>query len=279
MIADRDANLVYVSGHLPTRHPQLFAELSVILKRHGVLLRILSGTRDIWAKDYAPLQVAAGRFVQFTYAPDYLHQFPELRTDLDSERELPECLSLQQSPVIMDGGNVVSSGSKALLTDKIYRENPSWNRDALRNYLQAILELDELIIVPKEPYDPIGHADGMVRFIDHDHVLMADYAGIDQPFEQRLLKVLERHRLQVTKLPALHIQEVNDGIPSAVGCYINFLVTSQVLVAPVFDHALDTVALTTLQQVFPDLPITPLRCTKLAREGGVLNCIAACYRV
>ncbi|ADB19094.1 Porphyromonas-type peptidyl-arginine deiminase [Pirellula staleyi DSM 6068] len=279
MIADRDANLVCVSGYLPTRHPQLFAELSAILRRHGVPLRILAGTRDIWAKDYAPLQVAAERFVQFTYAPDYLQHHPELRTEFDSERELPECLSLQQSPVIIDGGNVVSSGLKAILTDKIYRENQNWNRDALRNYLRTILELDQLIIVPKEPYDPIGHADGMVRFIDRDHVLMADYAGIDQPFEQRLLKVLERHQLQVTKLPALHVQEATRGIPSAVGCYINFLVTSQVLVAPVFDHALDTVAFTTLQQVFPDLPIAPLCCTELAREGGVLNCIAASYRV
>ncbi len=85
-------------------------------------------------------------------------------------------------------------------------------------------------------------------------MLIADDGGIDEPFERRLLKVLERHRLQVTKLPAFHVQEATSGIPSVVDRYVYHLATSQVLVSAIFGYALDTVAFTILQQIPPDRP-------------------------
>ena len=52
------------------------------LEHHGIPLRTIPGTQDIWCRDYMPIQVAEDRFVQFRYAPDYLGgQYRHLRAD------------------------------------------------------------------------------------------------------------------------------------------------------------------------------------------------------
>jgi agmatine deiminase len=279
MIPDWEHNAVYLADLLKDRHPVLFASLHEILTEHGVDIRILKNVRDLWLRDFCPIQVGAENLVKFHYDPDYLRDEPHLRTGdsiVKSFRPLGRC---RRSSIVLDGGNIITSRTKAILTEKIYKENPKWSRADLRDRLQELLQVDELIVVPKEPFDRCGHTDAMVRFIDEQSVLVNNYAKIDPGFGERLLKVLRRRQLAVEFLPYSHEKRSRAGIPSAVGCYCNFLQTEKVLVAPVFKTKADIVALRRLESVFPGLPIIPLDCTDLAREGGVLNCISATYRI
>ncbi len=278
MIPDWETNCVFLADTLEVRHPDLFAQLHSTLISHGVEVRLLDNVRDIWAKDYCPVQVLPRSLVKFCYAPDYLKNEPELRTGdevLTSLRDMGWC---NHSDIILDGGNVVGTRSKAIVTDKIYRENAGWIRSGLRNKLQKLLHVDQLIVIPKEPFDPIGHADGMVRFIDEHSVLINDYSEVDPGFGERLCKVFRGHQLAIEVLPYFHEKRTRAGIPSAVGCFTNFLMTEKVLVAPVYGTTDDPVALRKLESVFPGRPIIPLDCTNLAREGGVLNCVSASFR-
>jgi agmatine deiminase len=279
MIPDWQVNCVFLAAMLKDRHPSVFTHLRQILLSHGIEVHLLEAVRDIWARDYCPIQVASGKLVKFRYDPDYLKEDPDRKTGdgiVKSFRNLGRC---RRSAIILDGGNIVSSRTKAILTEKIYKENPGWSRSDLRAKLRMLLHVDELIVVPKEPYDPIGHTDAMVRFIDEQSVLVNDYAQVDPGFGERLLKVLRRHLLAIETLPYFHEKRSMAGIPSAVGCYTNFLQTETVLVAPVYGMKNDHVALRKLETVFPGLPIVPLDCTELAREGGVLNCISATYQI
>lgn len=193
---------------------------------------------------------------------------------LDSLRGVSWC---DRSSVTLDGGNVVGSKSKAVLTDKIYRENPGWLRSDLRAKLGKLLHVEQMIVIPKEPFDPIGHSDAMVRFVDEQTVLVNDYSRVDPAFGERLTRVLRRHGLTVELLPYDHEKKTVAGIPSAVGNYTNFLRTNNVLVAPVYGADDDAAALQKLEAVFAGLPVVPIDCTDLAREGGVLNCVSASY--
>ena len=56
---------VYISGLLATRHPPLYVDLRAKLDAVGITLREIPGTRDIWCRDYMPVPVGQGRFVQF----------------------------------------------------------------------------------------------------------------------------------------------------------------------------------------------------------------------
>lgn len=279
MIPDWEHSCVYLADLLRDRHPSVFNSLREILSSHGILVRTLTRVRDIWASDYCPIQVLPKTFVKLRYDPDYLRDDPELRTGeevLDSLQDLGWC---SRSSIILDGGNVVGSKTNAIVTDKIYRENSGWLRPNLQAKLQKLLHVDQLIVVPREPFDPIGHADAMVRFVDDQTVVVNDYSQIDPAFGERLNHVLRRHGLTVEHLPYYHEKKTVAGIPSAVGNFTNFLRTEKVLVVPVYGSEHDETALRKLESVFHGLPIVPLNCTDLAREGGCLNCVTASYRL
>jgi agmatine deiminase len=72
MVPDWQTNRVYFSRLLPKGVPKLWAKLEKTLKGHGVPIKLLDHTRDIWARDYCPVQVAPGRWVKFRFEPDYL---------------------------------------------------------------------------------------------------------------------------------------------------------------------------------------------------------------
>lgn len=76
-------------------------------------------------------------------------------------------------------------------------------------------------------------------------------------------------------MPYCPTGEVNDGVPSAVGNYVNFLQLGQTVLAPVYNIREDEKALGLLARVFPESNIVPVDCRLLARMGGgVLNCIS-----
>lgn len=278
MIPDWEADGVFLADMLKVRHPDLFTQLHSVLTAYGVEVRLLTHVKDIWARDYCPVQVEPGEFVQFRYEPDYLKDHPEFRTGRevgDLFHELGEC---RHSDINLDGGNVVTSRSKVVVTDKIYRENPSWDRSKLRDELRRVLKVEEVIVIPKEPYDPIGHADAMIRFINNDAVLVNDYAEVDPAFGTRLVNVLCRHGLTIELLPYFHEQRTTDGIPSAAGCFANFLRTENVVIVPAYGSQHDHVALERLTSLLPKVPVVSLDATSLAREGGVFNCISASFR-
>jgi len=279
MIPDWQTNCVFLTSLLQARHPSVFTALQETLRSHGVEVRLLHEARDIWASDYCPVQVGSNRIVQFLYEPDYLENSPELRTGRSVADQFRDFGEIEHSEINIDGGNVVASEQTAILTDKIYRENPTWERARLRAELRRLLQVNQLIVIPKEPYDPIGHVDAMVRFIDEQSVLVNDYSQIDAAFGERLKAVLQRHGLAIEPMPYFHEKVSKDGIPSAVGGFTNFLRTEKVLVAPVYESNEDHVALKKLESAFPGLPIVPLNCTNLAREGGVLNCVSVSFRI
>lgn len=279
MIPDWNINCVFLAAMLKHRHPQVFKGLHETLTAYGIEVRLLRNVRDVWAVDYSPVQVADSALVKFRYAPDYLRGHEQTITDDGVVRNFRGRGRCRRSSIILDGGNVVTSGRKAIVTDKIYKENRDRKRSELREKLHELLGVDQLILIPKEPYDPIGHADGMVRFIDEDTVVVNNYSEVDSGFGERLSRVLRRHHLNVELIPYFHEKRSRGGIPSAVGCYCNFLRTVKVLVAPVYETRHDEVALKKLEALLPGLPIVPLGCTDLAREGGALRCVSATYQI
>jgi agmatine deiminase len=103
--------------------------------------------------------------VQFSYKPDYLKSKAELATITDVERVCSELgINPRKSPLVIDGGNVVCSRNKAIMCDKVFKENPSYSKEAITGMLQEAFELEDIIFIPTHPEDWTGHADGLVRF-------------------------------------------------------------------------------------------------------------------
>lgn len=277
MTADWQTDRVYFSALLPARYPGLWARLARVLDAAGVPHRLLPGTRDIWARDFMPVQVAAGRFVRFRYRPDYLAGHVDLITPDAVRRALPLRGRVRNCSINLDGGNIVAGESRAIMTNKVYRANPGFRPAELRHDLERLLRA-ECIVIPTEPYDVVGHADGVVRFINDAAVVVNDYRQTDPGYGTRLEKALRRRGLDIERLPHFPTDDASDRIPSAVGNYINFLGVGSLVVVPVYGAPQDDRACRMLERLLPSATIVPLRCEELAREGGVLNCVAWCVR-
>jgi agmatine deiminase len=272
-ISDRLANAVYISDLLEGRYPELVAGLRRILRDHEIPLRIIRGTRDIWCRDFMPAQVDSGKFVQFRYSPDYLRGHEHLITRPTDINPIPEILDCQESRVVLDGGNVVRWGDRCILTDKVFEENPGIGRASLLDLLRRIFRVVEVIVIPTEPGDVVGHADGVVRFLDAGLVVVNDYSELDPEYGDRLVPILQQAGLECVELPYRPEEPSRSGIPSAVGCYANFLMVRGLIVLPTFGIPEDDAATQVIHERARHQAVATIDCSDLAAEGGVLNCV------
>lgn len=273
MIADGDTDVVYVADTLGRRFPEVHRGLTSILRDHGIPLRAIPGTRQVWCRDFMPIQVADERFVQFRYAPDYLvGRYRHLRADGEIGPKLPWVRNCLRSGAVLDGGNVVRWRDKVIMTEKAFAENRGWVRRELLAELEQLFEVGQVVVIPPEQGDVTGHADGVVRFVAETTVVLNDYRRLDPGYRGVLRRRLRRAGLEVLEVPYRPAPESSGGMPSAVGNYINYLRVGRLIVIPCFGLPEDERARASLAEAHPGVVIENLECRELAAEGGVLNC-------
>ena len=260
----------------PTYKPaadRLFAALDLF----NIKYKLLNNTKDIWMRDYMPVKTRSGRFVSFRYDPSYLNENHELKTDFKSDI-LPQLNmpDLVFSNISLDGGNVVFSPSKekVIISDRVFSENPDRSEVDLICELERLLEA-KVIIIPSLKSDMTGHADGMVRFLDEKTVL-----GNRTPFknghETKIKKALQKEGIEVIDFPYFETDNISpDGVPSAEGCYLNYLETEKVIFIPVFkaNREMNREAIPLLRRL-TGKRIVPVCIDEIALHGGLLNCIS-----
>jgi agmatine deiminase len=274
MIHDKETNLVYFSELLKSnpKFAETCKQIVDILNINKIDCKFLPDTRDIWARDYMPIQTSIDRFVQFTYNPDYLQpkKYQKTISDVDS---ICKKINIQpiKSKLIVDGGNIVRYSDKVIMCDKVFNENKNIVEKNLIKELKEILQIDKIIFVPWDKSDIIGHADGMVRFVNESTVLINDYTK-EKPEYQRCLRMsLQNAGLDWIELP--YNPYINTTTLSAEGIYTNFLQMNQLVIVPTFNRHEDDTAVKILEQVFKGQTIATVKCNEIAKKGGVLNCI------
>lgn len=274
VIPDWHAREGWFSSLFPRRFPDVWAAVSAALTCHNIPFHLLPGTRDVWVRDFLPVPVSPERMVKFRYAPDYLRGFSHLRTGAAVTARLPHSDRVVTSDLILDGGNVVASTRRVILTDKVFRENPRVAPAVLLERLKGLFAGAEVLIVPTEPEDLVGHADGVVRFVNDETVVMNDYARLDPSYGHMVEAILKRAGLQVERMPCTVDTSPahEDNLPSAVGNYVNFLRLGELILLPHYRSPEDREARSVLCRLLPQAEVVPILCTELAREGGVLNC-------
>ena len=267
MITNFETNKVFIAKGLASK-PYLEAAAHLLghLHHYGIEWSVLPDTDSpfyIWARDYMPIQVSKDKFVRFNYSPDYLKDAPEYKPDTSA---ILSALGLQviNSDIIIDGGNVISCGDKVIMTDKIFRENPHYDRDMLIDTLSQLLEA-KVVLIPEDRYDEYGHADGMVRFMGNGRVLLNNYRNFDKAMRKKLLAALSPH-FDITELH-YRVHTNNSW------AYINFLHVGQHLFVPMLKGKLSETAFRQIAEAYPHCTCHQIwDCKYLVREGGALNC-------
>lgn len=189
MITDNQTNKLFLADRFPTQQPKAFKRFEKVLNDCDINFQFLPNTKDIWAVDFMPVQVRKDLFIQFTYNPDYLRAKKYQNTISDVDKICGEIgLSTKKSQLVVDGGNVSRTDDKVIMCDKVFHENKHISERDLIKQLRNLFEVDKLYFVPWDINDYTGHADGMVRFIDNDTVLINDYSK-DNPAFQRCFRM------------------------------------------------------------------------------------------
>ncbi len=274
--------VVYLSGLLEEQFPECFNRLISVLKRHGVEFRLLKGTKDIWCKDYMPIQTESGKLIQFRYEPSYLKGNKEWEDSRSDGKEVCRLNGFEPvfSNINLDGGNVLLCSGRAIVSDKIFTENPEYtDKEQLVKDLSELLEA-EVIIIPAQNGDMTGHADGMVRFVDHDTILGNNRSDEYKYWTNGIEKVLKDYNLKYIDVPFFYNYKDSKHPDHAIGVYVNYLEVGNLIVLPVFEveENKDDEAIAAFKQIFPDKTIETINFNDVALEGGVLNCTTWVYR-
>lgn len=273
MITEASCNRVYFSARIVDRFPGLWQELRAILDRHHIDVAFLAHTKDIWVRDFMPVQVAPKELVKFRYSPDYLRDLPNLITLGEVCEQISHLGMMQHSELIVDGGNVVGAPGKAIMTEKVFVENQNLPRKEVIARLKDELQIDDLVLIPWNRHDEYGHADGVVRFVDNNTVLMNNYPTEESGYAREVAARVRRHGLSIEVCPYYYENFVaSDGSSSAVGCYVNYLRLANLIVVPAFGDPRDDTAVKKIESLFPGVTVEQVDCRFLARAGGVLNC-------
>jgi agmatine deiminase len=276
MITDQETNFVYFSGFLPKRYPAFFSALAEILKEKGIKYGLLHYTNDIWCRDYMPIQITGDSFVQLKYDPIYLHGSKRDRATITDANKACEAIGVNSaiSDIKIDGGNIVRSKTKAILTERIYSENQRYTKNRLLVEFKRWLKVKQVIVIPECPGDPFGHADGMIRFIDgvadEESVLVNDFYGESPEFFSKFHRALAKEGLSPALLPYIAYRNKGDD---AKGIYINYLQVGKTVIYPVYGLKEDALAHKVFSRYFGSSAI-PIHANAIAKKGGVLNCIS-----
>lgn len=278
MISERDTNFVYLADTLLRDYSALSGQVDTALRTHDVGVGIIHGTNDIWCRDYMPVQVATNRFVQFVYRPDYLSDDPESCTPPEIARAVLATQQCESTAIVLDGGNLVHCRDTAILTDKIFPENRDYGREALLRELKALLHVDRIITIPSEPGEAFGHADGVVRFVNEETVVVNDYKKVSRRYRDKLLRIFRKHGLQIIEIPYAPNLKSRARIPPATGVYVNFISSENLLLVPAYGLPEDQAAVRILANAYGSNAVL-VDCRALAADGGALNCISWNIRV
>lgn len=268
MITNFETNKVFISKGLASscKYSRVAYGLLTAFDNCEVCWEYIPHTESdlhIWARDFMPVQVSKDKFICFRYNPDYLKDFSEYIPQIDEILESMD-ISIDFSKIILDGGNVISCGDKVLMTDKIFKENPSYKQIELIDELTNLLEA-EIVIIPWDRYECYGHSDGMVRHMGKNHILINNYCDFDKYFRKRLLDVLKRH----FEIDELHYGNYTKNSWS----YINFLHIGNHIFIPGLNEKNDYEAFTQIQAAYPMCKCHTIHnSSSLVRDGGALNC-------
>jgi agmatine deiminase len=283
MITDKDTNFVYFSSLLKEQEKYLpfWERLEPILDENNIAHSFIQNTRDIWCRDYMPIQKTTNDFLQFEFFPDY-YLTPKYvqKLTIPSEIRIIDKISPEKSRLIVDGGNLIKSKNIAILTEKILSANPNFERKTIISSIKKELDVENVFLVPKLPYDITGHADGMLRFLNETDLLVADYSHESDSWRRKMDKALEKTGLNIIAFPTELVDEKNEnGDFTAKGIYINFAQIGNIILFPQFGLKTDAIALEKTKTIYPDCKVIPIDANEIAVDGGVLNCISWNIRI
>ena len=257
---------VYFSQHLTAY--SCWANIKQALEENGIAYGLLPNTKDVWARDYMPAY-SNGHYVSYVYNPDYLQNEKDKKYITDNIAEVFDLSNdhVTSTQLVIDGGNVIMCGDKVIMTDKIFVENSCLSKEEIIAEIERAFSA-KLVVIPWDKEEEFGHADGMVRYVSDNHVLINQYKDIDPELRQKLIDALSPYFSEISEL------EYGKASSSQSWAHINYLQVDNYIFVPQLGIMTDKLALEQISKVFPTSNVVPVEVKGIVKNGGALNCVS-----
>ena len=257
---------VYFSQHLTAY--SCWQNIKQALEENGIAYGLLPNTKDVWARDYMPAY-SNGHYVSYVYNPDYLQNEKDKKYITDNIAEVFDLSNedVTSTKLVIDGGNVIVCDDKVIMTDKIFDENSSLSKEEVIAEIERAFSA-KLVVIPWDKEEEFGHADGMVRYVSDNHVLINQYKDIAPEFRQKLIDVLSPYFSKISEL------EYGKASSSQSWAHINYLQVDNYIFVPQLGIMTDKLALEQISKVFPTSKVVPVEVKGIVKNGGALNCVS-----
>ena len=281
MIQDRDTNFVYISNKLSLwkDYSAFYNELISVMDELEIPYGKIYDAKDIWTRDFMPIQLEENVFLKYKYAPDYLVKIEDRKPYITDCTEACRKLgiSYRETDLVIDGGNVVLCGDNVIMTDKVFSENNRDKHDV--NFLKQLEDTfgHKVIIIPWHATgalddgkaDVYGHADGFIKYCGGNRILMGNHRDSYEEEAIMIRQILEENGYVVKEM-LFTVQEPRNDLNWA---YINFLQVGNNIILPKFGINEDEQAKRFIQAAFPYCRVRQIDCNTIAKDGGALHCI------
>ncbi|MEQ8410241.1 MAG: agmatine deiminase family protein [Erythrobacter sp.] len=237
---------------------------------------------DIWLRDTGPLVVSEGgeriarRFAFNGWGGKY---------EMPGDEQVGEAiardagLTVTHSPMILEGGALDTDGTGLAVTTEQCLLNPNRNPAMTRERIEAelaehlgftrIVWLGEGLV--NDHTD--GHVDNLARFVGENRLVVPQASGRADPnaaiYEDAASRAAEAG-IQVVRIPSPGRIEREGRVEPA--SYVNFAITSNLVVVPTFGSPHDDTGVKAIAQLFPERETVGLPADAVLAGGGGFHC-------
>lgn len=237
---------------------------------------------DIWLRDTGPLIVADGtsrsarRFGFNGWGGKYL--MPGDQT-IGEELARGAGLPIESSPMILEGGAIDGDGTGLVATTEQCLLNPNRNpelsRAAIEAELRRMLGFDRVLWLGDGLVNDHtdGHVDNLARFVGPGRLVVAEATGADDPNAQIYADAKRRAEVfgvEVVTIPSPGLVIRGGAIEPA--SYVNFAITTHLVVVPTFGSPHDEAGVAAIADLFPDRATIGLPGDAVLAGGGGFHC-------
>jgi agmatine deiminase len=286
-----DVRAMIANAPTPDRSPARLDRIDVVaiptndswVRDHGPIFVNRGADLDTNARDSSPAQIALDwRFN--SWGEKYG------RYDLDDvvPRRLGEHYGFEviEPGIVLEGGSIDVNGAGSLMTTEAcllnQNRNPSLSRAEIEEYLKVYLGVTNILWLGDgiAGDDTDGHIDDLARFVNpHTIVTVVEDDPADANYRvladnlTRLRSLRDEHgrpfTIETLPMPPALFYE-GTRLPAS---YANFYVVNGGAIVPTFDCAADTIAMATLERLFPGRRVVGLPATDLVWGLGAVHCL------
>ena len=235
---------------------------------------------DVWLRDTGPLVLADGRtamrFGFNGWGGKYLMPGDDT---IGAELARDAGLAVTTADWILEGGAIDGDGTGLVVTTEQCLLNPNRNPALTRADIEArlahdlglsrVLWLGEGLL--NDHTD--GHVDNLARFVAPGKLALAVATGPDDPNAAIYADAAARARafgVEVVEVPSPGRIEWSGTVQPA--SYMNFVITSKLVVVPVFGSPNDKAGVAAIAALFPDRVTVGLMAEAVLAGGGGFHC-------